>query len=168
VAMHSSVETRYPFLDEEVFAFLAKLHPVWKMRGLRDKLILRLMAARWVPRSIAWRRKAMFRAPLDGFHTLQLPTFVDQLLSPESLARTGYFDGAAVAHWRQAYRNLRPRGNQRTMVEMGLVGVVASQLWHHTFIDGSLADLPSQARRPAAGNAMSDGPLVAAGFSLRN
>ena len=32
------------------------------------------------------------------------------------------------------------------MVEMGLVGVVATQLWHHTFIDGSLADLPSQAR----------------------
>ena len=63
VAMHSSVETRYPFLDEEVFSFLAKLHPVWKMRGLRDKLILRHLAARWVPRSIAWRRKAMFRAP---------------------------------------------------------------------------------------------------------
>jgi asparagine synthase (glutamine-hydrolysing) len=26
---------------------------------------------------------------------------------------------------------------------MGLVGVVATQLWHHTFIDSSLADLPS-------------------------
>jgi hypothetical protein len=29
-------------------------------------------------------------------------------------------------------------GNQRTMVEMGLVGVVATQLWHHTYIDGQL------------------------------
>jgi len=37
---------------------------------------------------------------------------------------------------------------------MGLVGVLATQLWHHTFIEGNLADLPSQAtrwRRPAAG-----------------
>jgi asparagine synthase (glutamine-hydrolysing) len=25
---------------------------------------------------------------------------------------------------------------------MGLVAVVATQLWHHTFIDPSLADLP--------------------------
>src|SRR5262249_40832165 len=29
VAMHSSVETRYPFLDEDVFSFLARLHPRW-------------------------------------------------------------------------------------------------------------------------------------------
>lgn len=144
VAMNSSVETRYPFLDEEVFQFLAKLHPVWKMRGMRDKYILRLLAERWVPRSIAWRRKAMFRAPLDGFHTTTLPTFVDQLLSPESLAKTGYFDVKAVTHWRQAFRTMREGGNQRTMVEMGLVGVVATQLWHHTFVDGSLADLPSK------------------------
>src|SRR4029079_5491793 len=43
VAMNSSVETRYPFLDECVCDFLARLHPSWKMHGLRDKLILRLL-----------------------------------------------------------------------------------------------------------------------------
>jgi hypothetical protein len=26
---------------------------------------------------------------------------------------------------------------------MGLAAVVATQLWHHTFIEGSLADLPT-------------------------
>ncbi|MCI0641154.1 MAG: asparagine synthase (glutamine-hydrolyzing) [Gemmataceae bacterium] len=146
VAMNSSVETRYPFLDEDIFDFLAKLHPHWKMRGLRDKLILRYVAARWLPRSIAWRRKAMFRAPLDGFHTARLPTFVDELLSPESLKKTGYFEPSAVLHWRNEFRNLREGANQRTMVEMGLVGVVATQLWHHTFIDSGLASLPSLAQ----------------------
>ncbi len=149
VAMNSSVETRYPFLDEEVFAFLAGLHPGWKMRGLRDKLILRHLADRWVPRSIAWRRKAMFRAPLDGFHTTTLPTFVDQLLSPESLKKTGYFDIAAIGHWRNAFRTMRVGSNQRTMVEMGLVGVVATQLWHHTYIDGTLAELPAWSAPPS-------------------
>ena len=143
VAMNSSVETRYPFLDEDVFAFLAKLHPGWKMRGLRDKLILRYLADRWVPKSIAWRRKAMFRAPLDGFHTMTMPTFVDQLLSPESLKKTGYFDAAAITQWRERFRTMRAGSNQRTMVEMGLVGVVATQLWHHTYLGGGLAELPS-------------------------
>jgi asparagine synthase (glutamine-hydrolysing) len=161
VAMHSSVETRYPFLDEEVFDFLAKLHPDWKMRGLRDKLILRYLADRYVPRSIAWRRKAMFRAPLDGFHTTRLPTFVDDLLSPESLRKTGYFDVDAVRHWRDAFRTIRG-GNQRTMIEMGLVGVVATQLWHHKFIDGSLADLPSVAGANSASG--SPTPEVAAAW----
>jgi asparagine synthase (glutamine-hydrolysing) len=145
VAMHSSVETRYPFLDEDVSAFLAGLHPRWKLRGLRDKYVLRALAGRWLPSAIAWRRKAMFRAPLDGFHGAEgaLPTFVDQLLSEESLRKTGYFDVPAVLHWRRAFRALRRGSNQRTAVELGLVGVVATQLWHHLYLDPSLADLPS-------------------------
>jgi asparagine synthase (glutamine-hydrolysing) len=150
VAMNSSVETRYPFLDEEVFDFLAKLHPMWKMRGLRDKLILRYLAQRWVPKSIAWRRKAMFRAPLDSFHVTEFPTFVDQLLSPESLRKTGYFDVDAVRHWRTAFRDMRHGGSQRTMVEMGLVGVVSTQLWHHTYQGGGLCELPAWAPPDAA------------------
>jgi asparagine synthase (glutamine-hydrolysing) len=152
VAMHSSVETRYPFLDEEVFAFLAKLHPRWKLRGvLRDKYLLRRVAGRWLPSVIARRRKAMFRAPFDSFHLDPAPPFVEQLLSPEALARTGYFDPAAVAYWRQAFRSLRAGGAQRTSVEMGLVGVLSTQLWHHTYIDPALADLPAlpKATRPA-------------------
>jgi asparagine synthase (glutamine-hydrolysing) len=143
VAMNSSVETRYPFLDEDVFAFLAKIHPRWKLRGFREKWILRRMAERWVPKEIAWRRKVMFRAPFDGFHGNEFPTFVDQLLSPESLRKTGYFDAEAVRHWRSHFRTMRAGSNQRTMIEMGLVGVIATQLWHHTFIDASLADLPA-------------------------
>jgi asparagine synthase (glutamine-hydrolysing) len=150
VAMHSSVETRYPFLDEEVFDFLAGLHPRWKLRGFRDKYLLRLLAERWLPPSIAWRRKAMFRAPFDSFHAEHAPAFVEELLSEESLRKTGYFDPQAVHRWRRAFRGLRTGSPQRFSVEMGLVGVVATQLWYHTFIDGSLAALPSLAQRPAA------------------
>src|SRR5437870_4780347 len=132
VAMHSSVETRYPFLDEEVFTFLARLHPRWKLRGLRDKYILRLLAERWLPHRIAWRRKAMFLAPFDSFHMEGAPTFVDQLLSDESLGKTGYFEPAAVQHWRQSFRTLRPRSPHRASMEMGLCGVIATQLWRHS------------------------------------
>jgi asparagine synthase (glutamine-hydrolysing) len=145
VAMNSSVETRYPFLDEEVFDFCSRLPPEWKLRKLREKHILRKVAERWLPKSIAWRTKAMFRAPTDGFHGAEEkgPVFIDQLLSEESLRKTGYFDPQAVLHWRKVFRQMRPRSNPRVMIEMGLVGVIATQLWHHTYIDGSLADLPA-------------------------
>jgi asparagine synthase (glutamine-hydrolysing) len=144
VAMNSSVETRYPFLDESVGAFLAKVSPRYKLKGLlHDKFLLRKLAERWLPHEIAQRRKAMFRAPFDSFHLDVAPPFVEQLLSVESLERTGYFDAAAVTHWRKAFRSLW--GLRRISVEMGLVGVLATQLWHQTFIDGSLADLPSLA-----------------------
>lgn len=142
VAMNSSVEVRYPFLDEDVFDFLAGLHPRWKLRGFRDKHLLRLLAERWVPPSVYKRRKVIFRAPLDSFHMDPEPPFVGQLLSEESLRRTGYFDVESVRHWRKAFREMRAGSLPRLSVEMGLAAVVATQLWHHTFVDGTLADLP--------------------------
>src|SRR4029077_8643527 len=75
VAMNSSVETRYPFLDLEVFNFLARLHPRWKLKGLRDKYILRLLGERYLPREVAWRPKGMFRAPFDSFFAHKVPAF---------------------------------------------------------------------------------------------
>jgi asparagine synthase (glutamine-hydrolysing) len=146
VAMDNSVETRYPFLDEDVFRFTADIDPSWKLRRIMgDKLLLRKVAERWLPREIAWRAKAMFRAPFDSFHLDEAPPFVDQLLSEESLKKTGYFDVEAVTYWRKAYKTLRLKPAQRASIEMGLVGVLATQLWHHTYLDGTLADLPSRA-----------------------
>jgi len=146
VSMHSSVEVRYPFLDEEVFDFTSRLAPRWKLRGLRDKHILRLLAERWLPSSVYRRRKAIFRAPLDSFHMDPEPTFVAQLLSEESLRRTGYFDAAAVRHWRKAFRQMPTGSLPRLSVEMGLTAVVATQLWHHLFISGDLAEIPMQSQ----------------------
>src|SRR5262249_45746898 len=120
VAMNSSVETRYPFLDESVFNFLARVPPRYKLRGLMgDTDWLRLVAERCLPRSIAWRTKAMFRAPFDSFHLEHAPPFVDELLSDDALRKTEYFEPAAVHYWRQNFRNLSLA--QRVSVEMGLV-----------------------------------------------
>lgn len=142
VAMHNSVEVRYPFLDEDVFDFTAELHPRWKLRGFRDKHLLRLLAERWVPPQVYQRGKVIFRAPLDSFHIDPEPPFVRELLSEDSLRRTGYFDVKAVHHWRRAYRSMRENSLPRLSVEMGLAAVVATQLWHQLFIDPSLADVP--------------------------
>jgi asparagine synthase (glutamine-hydrolysing) len=148
VAMHSSVEVRYPFLDEDVFDFLAKLHPRWRLRGFRDKYLLRLLAERWVPTSVARRHKVIFRAPLDSFYTDPEPPFVAQLLSEESLHTTGYFDSVSVNRWRNDFRKMRPSSLPRLSVEMGLMAVVATQLWHHLFMGGGLADLPDWSTIP--------------------
>ena len=157
VAMHSSVEVRYPFLDEDVFDFLAKLHPRWRLRGFRDKHLLRLLAERWVPMSVARRHKVIFRAPLDSFHMHPEPPFVAQLLSEQSLRKTGYFDLAAVNRWRINFRRMRAGSLPRLSVEAGLMAVVATQLWHHLFMGGGLADLPewSAIPTPAAAEARS-------------
>jgi asparagine synthase (glutamine-hydrolysing) len=141
-ASSSALETRYPFLDEDVIALAAGLAPRWKLRRLRDKYLLRRVAERFLPAPIAWRPKRDFVAPFDSLYRESVPPYVEQLLSDESLRRTGYFDGAAVRLWRHQYRKLRRSGGKRLSVEVGLAGVVATQLWHHLFIDNTLADLP--------------------------
>ena len=163
VAMANSVETRYPFLDVDVFTYLSRVHPKWKLGPfLREKLLLRKVAERWLPREVAWRRKGMFRAPLDSFHLDPAPAFVEQLLSPEALRKTGYFDPEAVTRWRRDYQKLRAGGLQRTSVEMGLVAVTSTQLWHQTFIDPSLADVPSDRVASGEWRAASEAPNGAA------
>jgi len=151
-SMHSSVELRHPFLDEDLFDFCAQLPPRDKLRGFREKFILRQVASRWLPREIAWRKKTMFIAPGDSFYaphsngngTAKVSAVIDQLLSEESIRRAGYFDPKEVRRWRQAYARMWKFSVRRTSIEIGLAAVASTQLWHHLFIDGNLADLPTR------------------------
>ena len=115
IAMNASVETRYPFLDDDVIAFCAGIAPEYKLRGRTEKWILRQVAARILPERIARRPKTMFRASMSGtFLGPDRPAWVDQLLSPESLRATGYFDPEAVARQR-AWQVRHPADHARAV-----------------------------------------------------
>ncbi len=144
IAMNASVETRYPFLDEDVISFCAGIAPEYKLRGLKEKWILRQVAARILPAQIADRPKTMFRACMSGtFLGAERPAWVDQLLSPESLRATGYFDPVALARqraWQVRIPRITPA---RGAYDVALTCAVSTQLWHHIFCGGGLCDLPT-------------------------
>ena len=140
----SLVEARYPLLDEDVIAFCASIAPEYKLHGLTDKWLLRQVAARTLPARIANRKKTMFRASRsDALLDKSRPHWVDQLLSPESLKATAWFDPEAVARERAAqihYPRITPR---RIIMDLSLTCVIATQLWHHMYLGGGLCDLPT-------------------------
>lgn len=139
----ASTEGRYPFLDEKVVQFCSQIDPGYKLRGATDKWLLRQVADRVAPRQIRERRKVMFRANMgSSFIRPGRPDWVDELLSPESIAATGYFDAATIELVRQ--RRLTQRGNRarRFTFDMGLAGVISTQLWHHLYCGGGLCSLP--------------------------
>ncbi|MGE3804764.1 MAG: asparagine synthase (glutamine-hydrolyzing) [Gemmataceae bacterium] len=144
-AMHnSSIEGRFPFLDEDVVNFCARLDPRFKLRGLTDKWLLRQVTARILPPQIANRPKTMFRAHFGGsFLGEDRPAYVDQLLSPESLRKTGYFRHDGVELARQVLARKSRFSFNRFVLEMGMAGVIATQLWHHIYCGGALAELPT-------------------------
>jgi asparagine synthase (glutamine-hydrolysing) len=144
IAMNASVETRYPYLDEDVIAFCAALAPEYKLRGMTEKWILRQVAGRVLPQRIASRPKTMFRASMSGtFLGPHRPAWVDQLLSRESLTATGYFDPATITRQR-AWQTHIPRVTPaRGVYDVALCCAVSTQLWHHIFCGGGLCELSS-------------------------
>ena len=148
VAMANSVETRYPFLDEDVIAFTSRLAPRWKLRGLRDKYLLRHAAARVLPTEVGvpHARPCSARRSPRSFLT-NAPPFVRQLMSPEALRKTGYFDRETVRPRLRAHR-LGQADKVSVFKRLGLSGVVATQLWHHLYISGGLCELPNQSPAP--------------------
>lgn len=139
-----STEGRYPFLDEHVVEFCASLAPEYKLRGLTDKWLLREVAKKVLPPAIAGRPKTMFRANMGkAFMCEGRPAWVEQLLSPESIAKTGFFNAAGVAKACQIQTSKPRRNLQRFSLDLGLAGVISTQLWHHIYCGGGLADLPT-------------------------
>jgi asparagine synthase (glutamine-hydrolysing) len=112
---------------------------------MRDKYLLRQAAERVLPKNIAQRPKHMFQAPLADSFLVNAPEFVRELISEESLERTGYFD---VEQVRRDCAAVAAEGSSRSIgrfYSLGLGGVVATQLWHHIYLGGGLCSLPAYA-----------------------
>ncbi|MGY0834732.1 asparagine synthase (glutamine-hydrolyzing) [Azospirillum argentinense] len=141
VAMANSIEVRYPFLDPEVDDLCAALPDRVKMLGLRDKLALRRVASRLLPAEIFHRPKRPYRAPMTtALFGAQAPSYVQDLLSEESLNRYGLVDAAGVAALAaKAHRTDGRMAGERE--EMALVGVLTLQMLARNVLD----ELPGRA-----------------------
>ncbi len=153
IAMHNSIEARYPFLDEDVIEFCTSIAPEYKIKGRTEKWLLRQVAAKTLPPRLARRPKTMFRASLSGtFLGPERPPWVDQLISPESLRRAGWFDPAAVAAEVHKQTSMPRITAKRFVFDVALTCVVTTQLFHHLYLGGGLCDLPQWDDPSFAGN----------------
>ncbi|MCA9790717.1 MAG: asparagine synthase (glutamine-hydrolyzing) [Candidatus Eremiobacteraeota bacterium] len=138
-AMANSVETRFPFLDDRVIDLCCRVRPDWKLHSLRrDKHLLRCFASTLLPAAIADRPKSIFRARYAGSFLDPMPNYVAQLLSKESLEKTGYFE---VGRLLDCVARVRSGRLASMGVEVAVVGAVSTQLWHHLFLGGGLCEL---------------------------
>lgn len=129
VAMAHGVEARYPFLDPNVVDFCLALPRRHKLLGLRDKLVLRRLAARRLPPELWRRKKQPFRAPIahvfvgaDGGEWLRgLLAEADGWIEPRAAA--------------QLVAKLVARSGQIVgeREEMGLVGIVSLSILARQF-----------------------------------
>lgn len=152
VAMANSLELRHPFLDYRLIEFAFRLPPHWKLRGLREKYILKHAFSGVVPESIRMRPKQPYRAPIgEVFLRDGGKGYVAELLSGSALKRSGYFDELKVGHLVDKYR----RGESSVANEwqnMALMGILTTQLLHLQFVEqfplsGTIAGKPDKVVR---------------------
>jgi len=133
MAMAHSVEGRFPFLDHRVVEFASRLPVSLKMKVLNEKYLLKRCAAGLIPPSVAKRQKQPYRAPeACSFLQPAAHDYMRELLSPEQIRRDGVFDVSAVAMLLEKFRKGAVMGIKDNM---GLVGVVSTQLLLHQFIN---------------------------------
>src|SRR3989441_1483127 len=153
MTMAHGVEARVPYLDHRLFEFAAALPARSKLRGLREKDILR----RWgdstglVPPAVTRRRKQPYRAPdVPAFFDRRPPEYVEALLDPVSLSRTGIFNPQAFAGLVRRCRAGRAEGFRESQA---LVAILSTELWHREFLDAPVracVTATSQVPRTAA------------------
>ncbi len=101
-AMAASLETRVPFLDNEVVALAWRLPSHMKLRGQQSKWVLREVLARYVPPALTERAKAGFAVPLDAWLRGPLREWASDLLSVSRLKQAALLDAHCVDHlWRE-------------------------------------------------------------------
>jgi asparagine synthase (glutamine-hydrolysing) len=112
-AMAHAVEMRFPFLDHELVRVGTAIPPRLRHHWFTEKYILRrALRGAFVAPAIARRRKRIFAAPYGlpfvGRHT---PAWVQDLLSPATIARKGYFDPAGAGEAVTRLEALARRGD---------------------------------------------------------
>lgn len=122
--MATSLESRIPFLDHDLYEFAASLPLRFKVRGGVTKWLVRQALYRHVPQALIDRPKVGFGVPIDRWLRGELREWAETLLSRDALLRHGIFDPDPVREaWR---RHLSGRWN----LQHPLWCVLMYQAWH--------------------------------------
>jgi asparagine synthase (glutamine-hydrolysing) len=130
MSMATSLEVRVPILDHEFVEWATGLPLDWKMRGGKQKYILRKLAERvGVPREVLYRPKQGFALPLVHWLKHELKELImTLLLDPRTLQR-GYFEARAVRQLLDEH--FRGRRNHSAQIWRLLI----FELWHRNYLE---------------------------------
>ncbi len=129
-----SIEGRFPFLDHRLMEFANRLPPKYKMKGMREKYLLRAMAKRYLPADISLRHKQPYRAPnvaasQDALFNSDLADF----LTAETCQRWGVFAANKVGFLLQKARGAKALN---TSEAQALTGILTTHILLDQFCSG--------------------------------
>jgi asparagine synthase (glutamine-hydrolysing) len=128
-SMMASLEGRVPLLNNDFVEYATGLPLDLKLRGMRSKFLLKRALRGLLPEAILRRPKKGFGIPVADWFRGPLREQMLSVLSPDRMARKGFFDPAAVGVLMRDHLEGR-RDNRKQLWTL-----FAFELWH----DGYLA-----------------------------
>ncbi|MFC5585105.1 asparagine synthase (glutamine-hydrolyzing) [Nitratireductor kimnyeongensis] len=130
MAMAHGIETRFPFLDHRLVEQAARVPANTKLRGLREKHLLREAMRASLPERIAERPKQPYRAPEANAFTANTHDCVEAAFGKTSLEETGVFDVEKSA---RLYKKSRLSNFTGFRDNAAFVGILSTQIWSQQF-----------------------------------
>jgi len=127
--MAASIEGRPPLVDYRIVEFMFSLQPHFRIRGWKQKYLLKKCAEGLLPDRIINRPKAPFGAPLRSWIRRDLREMVDDVLSTSALKNRGLFNPVTV---RKLIQSDREGKEDNALL---IWSILTRELWFRTFID---------------------------------
>lgn len=143
MSMAHSLEVRPPFLDHRIVEFAAGLPQRLKIRGMKQKFLLKELMRGKLPESVLNRKKTGFDIPTHDWFRGVLHGMLMDTLTPEAIAATGVFDAKAI------HTMVRDHMERRINVGYHLWGLLTLFLWMKQW-KVETAGLPEETRAARA------------------
>lgn len=152
LSMAHSLESRVPFLDNDLVDFVSAMPSAYKLKDGTGKRVLRAAMRGLIPDHILAARKQGFVPPEDAWYRGPLLPYVQQtLLAPRSLER-GYFQPEAVR--RAVEEHATGTKSQKKL----LWSLLCFEWWNRLFVDG---ERPSEQEQPRPRGRRAAEPAIA-------
>jgi len=130
MTMAKSIEGRVPFLDHKFVEFCATIPPNLKLRGMKDKYILRKTMSRLIPKTIMKRKKHQFFVPIDTWFKGELGDIFGQVFSKPEVKKTKYFKYDYIKRIINHYKKSKLYYSRQVWT------LLIFEIWRKIFIEG--------------------------------
>jgi asparagine synthase (glutamine-hydrolysing) len=155
MSMAASIESRVPFLDDELVEHVAALPSALKVRMWQTKAIFREAVRDIIPPKILARKKMGFPVPVGRWLRHPFSDVVREfVLGPRAMAR-GLFDRAALIRMADEHRSGQGRHGDRLWLLVNL------EIWQRIFCEGEDPSAVMRFDNPYAKSLGQDGRPVA-------
>jgi len=136
MAMAHSLETRAPFLDNEVLTMAQHMPDNLRIRGRSQKWILRESFADCLPAQNTNRIKRGFGMPVSSWLRKTMRDYAHDILLSDQAVGRGYFQRKRVEQLLADHVSGRADHGQR------IWALLVLELWHRQYVDAKVVDKP--------------------------